>query len=206
MTTTTQQRVPAGVTTGGQFASSARTESPVELTGTDQWAGCWSVEDFTPDQRAAFDATARHAYDWADSIVGNRGMENSDYAEDYSGWVARRFVELHFDVDALSGHNEMHAAWDAERAAAAAATLTEDGTEAAWVSRMSGGQVLTTAEVGKRGHQDFSAMTGRLAGAGITVTEARTISGQRGWTISRMDGDVFGRQVWVGGQRGPRVG
>ncbi|QUC00619.1 hypothetical protein [Cellulosimicrobium cellulans] len=206
MTSTVQPRVPAGVTIGGQFAAPARTESAVDLTrDADRYAGCWSVDDFTPEQRRKFAAIHRHAYDWADNAVGNLGMENSNYAEDYAVWVARRYVEYGFDDDALGAHTQLHEQWDAQRATAAALMVATSGGDQAWVARLSEGRALSSADLGKSDGATFQTFMERLAAAGITVSEVRTGDGRRGWSIARMDGDTFGRQVWVGDQTGPRI-
>ncbi|GEL48769.1 hypothetical protein CHO01_38850 [Cellulomonas hominis] len=202
----TRARVPAGVTTGGQFVTSARTESAVDLPhGADRYAGCWSVDDFTLEQRKKFDAIHRHAYGWAHPLVGNLGMENTDYAEDYAAWVARRYVEHEFDDDSLGDHKDLHARWDAERAAVAAQHVAKGIDEGLWVSQMSQGWVLSGAEVGKGNAMSFTWLRDELAAAGVYVSEARAASGRLAFTITRLDGDKFGRQVWVGDQTGPRI-
>lgn len=206
MTSSATKRVPAGVTTGGQFATSARAETATDLTrGDDRYAGCWSVDDFTPEQRRKLDAIHRHAYDWAHSRVGNLGMENADYAEDYATWVARRYVEHEFDDDSLGDHKGLHARWDAERAAVAAQHVAQGADERRWVSQMASGRVLSGAEVGTDNAMSFRRLRGDLAAAGVHMTEARATSGRPGLTIARLDGDTFGRQVWVGDQTGPRI-
>jgi hypothetical protein len=200
------QRVPAGVSTGGQFAASSRDEATVDLSrGRDRYAGCWSVDDFTPEQRRKFDSLHRHAYDWADQRVGNLGMENSDYAEDYATWVGRRYVELDFDDQAIGEHKALHASWDAERAAAAAQTVVEGVDEGVWALQMSKGSVLSGADIRKSEAMSFVGLKQRLAAAGIFVSEARAYGGRLGWKITGLNAGVFGRQVWVGDQGGTRV-
>ncbi|WP_251153622.1 hypothetical protein [Cellulosimicrobium sp. Marseille-Q4280] len=202
----TTHRVPAGVSTGGQFAPTTRDEASVDLTrGGDRYAGSWSIDDFTPEQRHKFDSLHRHAYDWAAHRVGNLGMENSDYAEDYAAWVGRRYVALDFDDDAIGDHKDLHARWDAERAAAAAQTVAEGMDEGVWAARMSKGSILSGADIRKSDAMSFLGLKQRLAAAGVQVSEARAYGGRLGWKITSLDADRFGRQVWVGDPGGARV-
>jgi len=214
MTTFDEAAHPREASGSGRFATARRDEPAVSLdtAGADPWEGCWSVDDFTREQRAGLDSVHRHAYDWAHARVGSLGMENTEYAEDYAGWVARRLVELDFDVEALGSHTQMVKEWDVERASALAEHVSQRSgiNPAGLAGRMARGKVLPDADLGtgKAGRDaraDLAALLGSLRDAGIRVDDAaRTLHGGRGWSITGMDGDRAPHQVWVSGQRGPR--
>lgn len=198
MATTTLTRILAGANGEPDNTSAAP---------CDRWAGCWSIDDFSPAQRASYLAVSRHAYAWAAERVGCLGMENLDYVEDYAGWVARRHVELDFDDGALGAHTSLAAQWDRERAEAAAANVTSGAHGARWVGAMSGGRVLTASSLGAgqeglAARRDLESLLAELGQVGVVV--ATVHSPEPGWRIERLDADRHPVQVWISDQAGPR--
>ncbi|WP_156250904.1 hypothetical protein [Pseudactinotalea terrae] len=175
-----------------------------ELEEADRYAGQPSVDDFTPEQRKAIEATHRHAYDWAHRIVGNLGMETLDYAEDYASWVARLYMAWDCDDDALSDHPRMHREWDAERGANAAAQVATDSQQQHWAASMSNGRIMARRELdrtraGQRMRSEFQAFRHDLEQRGIYMQEVDDSVSGRGWRITGLDGDRFGAHVRTGG-------
>lgn len=197
---TNRTRVPQGLSTGGQFDTEPRAESPVSLEQQQR-----SVDDFTPEQRDAIDAVHRHAYEWAHARVGNLGMETADYAEDYAAWVARRYMAVDCEDDSLGEHPRMVNEWDAERAANAAVTVATNDRQRHWVTSMASrsGLGATAFERGRAGQlvrTEFTEFRQALGSRGIAVKEQTNgFTGQRTWRITGLDGDRFGPYVRTGG-------
>lgn len=215
--TLNQARVPAGTAdgTGGRFQATGRTEAPVLLsdaparqgTVADEWAGCWSYDDFTPQQRLGYDVVHRHAYQWAANHVGGLGMENRNYAEDYALWVARKYVDWDFDAEALGTHPDLHRRWDRERGEAAARHLTADSAQGtALVRDLSGGSTLHADTLRRRSQaQAWTQVRDTLTNGGVRLRDTVDQAGRRAWRIDGLDGDTFPGQVWISDQRGSRV-
>lgn len=204
-----QPRTARGTPAGGQFATELRPEPDVSLAErTDP--GRWSIDDLSPEHLDALRGAQRHAYTWARAQVGSLGMENDDYANDYSSWVGRRLVAGDFDERALGSHTSMVREWDRARADAVARRLAADpaADPERLVARMTGGRVLADADLGRgrTGHsarRELSDLRERLAATGVTVRHVDMAGGGRGYEVASLDADALEDQVWVGGTDGP---
>lgn len=204
-----QPRSARGTPAGGEFRTAPRTEPQVSLNGR-QTPGPWSIDDLSPEHLDALRGAQRHAYAWARNQVGSLGMENDDYANDYSSWVGRRLVSSDFDDAALGSHPNMVQQWDRARADAVARRLAADpqGDPEGLVARMTGGCVLPDADLGRgrAGHsarRELSDLRERLAATGVTTRQVNMPGGGRGYEVASLDGDALEDQVWVGGPDGP---
>jgi len=59
--------------------------------------GSMSIDDMTPTQRGQFDSVYAHAYDFAHAAIGGKGMEDSDDAERFAGFVGQALIRNGFD-------------------------------------------------------------------------------------------------------------
>jgi len=66
-----------------------------------------NTDAMSPEQRQQFDATHRHAYDYASSMLGGADVPDQDAAEAFASWGADQFVSRGFDAEGLSWQTEL---------------------------------------------------------------------------------------------------
>lgn len=156
MSTTARNRVPSGMTTGGQYTHTPRPEADLDLQSElDDQEANWPGGDFgqpaeddiadmladhevflshlTPEQKGIAETERRSAHAWATG-KGAANFAGPNEAEAFSQWTAQQLPEVDFDPSRLPAGQERLAAWHAHQAAVVAHAVAEGPQEHEWVT------------------------------------------------------------------------